>query len=151
MEVGAALLRIIGDQASHADVYDVLNEVIRNKALRERASSLSALSNELPVGRRQEHCRAMVLILLSKIDLPEEALPPVEFRPTSNAFATFIGFVAQNSAWRDHVTVTGAGERTAKKIRVSAYLREIVKTLEDLWDVKGHLLDKRPSLPQKRR
>jgi hypothetical protein len=138
-DLGASFLLISRDQGTMGDAYQVIQAILKDPKFRQRASTLSLLVRDLPDGQRLQACRALIQVMLSKHDPPEDAPKPTDMQPTTAAFATFVGFVAVNGRWGDHVHGVGDKGKTPTSVRVSSYLVSLIRVFEDMWGVRGLL------------
>ncbi len=138
--MGRAIIRMQTDDASYGDIRKIIKSILESEDFRSRASSVSMLVSDTTQSKREEYARALAIILLS------------DFEPSDSASSTHMTIATPffvrhctpppHGAWESsgHLVSTRNKKGKADTVRVSAYLRDILMALEDLWGVPGHLV-----------
>lgn len=151
-EIGTLVLKIQDDDVRPSDLRKFLRAVTEDQEVRRNARLAGRLSG-LPLETRAKHCVANVMFLLSHEALSPDEAASDDFRDTTPFFAEKFFFVLAGP-WKRHLQVDGAlptasdiskASRRARAkrvipIKVSRYLAELLRTLEEFWDTDGLLL-----------
>lgn len=151
LEHSGAVLRLMGDQASYADLRSIIDVVMGSGEFRSRCDLLSCLLGEEEKERRQELCRHTVVVMLSDCQPAEPGDVLVQGHPTTPVFVQTC-VPPPHGPWKSHIQanyrLVSSGSRgrrmkmEAEFAMISPYLFERVWAVESLWGVSGHLLNK---------
>lgn len=141
-DVGAAVIRLQHDTASMGDVAQVANILIASRSFRERCSVLGQMAGHLPERKRQENAEALCSIIFEKHAPAEEAPAFTEGRWVAVSPMFIVdSSPMQGGAWDAHFQATYAKSRAMQAAKVSPYCAEIIRSVEEMWGLSGHLLD----------
>jgi hypothetical protein len=142
-EIGAAVIRLQHDNATEGDLDAVIRMVLKSAAFRERCQLLGHIAKHLPERKRQENAEAMACVAFCKHGPMEEISASQEEKekwPKATPVFIIQAAPAKDNKWEDHLLAQYAKSNRASWARLSPYAQAIVRAVEEMWGVKGHLL-----------
>lgn len=142
-DIGGAILRAQTGRARESDIYAIIRRLLDDADFREaRVGAVGQLTAEIPEFERQEICRAMAILLLADFKPPASmVVDRTEYHHTTPPFVRYCA-PSPGGPWQEmgHIQAEYNSKAQAKYVQVSPYLRDLLRALEDMWNVGGHLL-----------
>lgn len=142
-EIGVSVIRMQNDTASMNEVAAVLNMLIKSEDFRERCRVLGKMVAHLPRRKLEENAEASAHLIFAKHLPAEEA--PEPGRDWVRVDPRFIvqGSPMRDSIWASHFDAKYSAHDAMSEATASPYVQAILGTIEEMWNVPGHLLNKR--------
>jgi len=147
-EIGLLILKLQDDDVRIPEMRQFYRELCINEGMQRNAALVGRMCT-LPEKTRKDYCTSGFLFCLASEDIASKAEPPNSIaNRTKQTFVT--KFYNQfRGPWRTHMreattgaAITVSNGRRFREILLSPVLYTLLAAIEDLWNVRGHYLER---------